>query len=336
MKEKSYTLYLLRIIACFLIIWNHTSGHLLNGAYNKWSWANTGVQIFFFMSGYLYGGRKIFNKESWIKKQVRKLAVPYWTYMAIILPVIYIMDKSRLSIGKIVAALTMMQGFSSSFTVEGLGQHWFISYILLCYFLVVLFLDRVEMNVGGGTWWIRIIGIVLAGQLLSIPAAFLMQFKIAYIYTFVFGYVYRARYLDGTKEKEKRILETIIFAMAIFGFIVRYFTEGLELYGFYENIRDLLRQYVKLFWGSAAVILFMKLLPDERWEKVSLPVKEKIVYLAGITYEIYIVHEFFTCDIYTHFFEVGTIWKIIIAWTSIAIGTFVLCHLEKIWNRIWR
>lgn len=148
-KKINYSISLLRIVSCMLIVWNHTTGHMLGNAFNKILWSNIGVQVFFFMSGYLYSTKSIDNPMKWFKKNALKIMKPYWIYLIFIIPVIVVLDVSRLSVVNVMAAFTGIQGFSECFTIEGLGQHWFISYILLCYLTTPVLVDKITENSGG-------------------------------------------------------------------------------------------------------------------------------------------------------------------------------------------
>lgn len=139
-EGKNHSISLLRIISCLLIVWNHTSSHMLNGFFNYLSWSNIGVQIFMFMSGWLYGGKKINKPNEWYKRNYLKLMKPYWIYLLFIIPVILLLDPKRLPLWKIIAAIAGLQGFGAQ--VEGLGQHWFISYLLICYAIIAFVLNN--------------------------------------------------------------------------------------------------------------------------------------------------------------------------------------------------
>ena len=157
-RQKDISIDFIRILACFFIVWNHTSGHMLGGWGNSLSWANIGVQIFFFMSGFLYSKKEICDVGVWRKKNFLKILKPYWIYLVIIFPVIALLDPARLSWINIVAAYIGVQGFSDKFTIEGLGQHWYISYILLCYALTPLILKWInsitKVGIGGGIGYV--------------------------------------------------------------------------------------------------------------------------------------------------------------------------------------
>lgn len=128
MNNRNYTIDLIRIIACWLIVWNHLTGGLLDGAYNKWLWANIGVQIFFFMSGYLYGDRCVQDKKEWLKKQLRKIYTPYWIYITLFIPVVYYLSTSFITVTNCIVAYIGLQGLVPGEQIEGFGQHWFVLY----------------------------------------------------------------------------------------------------------------------------------------------------------------------------------------------------------------
>lgn len=148
-KNYNYTIGFIRILACALIVWIHTSEFMLDGRFNKLHFANIGVQIFFFMSGYLYSNKTIPSTGKWLKRNCLKIAKPYWLFLAVIIPLIMLLDANRLSAVKVIATFIGVQGFFPDFIIEGIGHLWFISYILLCYLLTPL-LKKITHNLFGG------------------------------------------------------------------------------------------------------------------------------------------------------------------------------------------
>ncbi len=153
MTNTNYTITIIRIFACMLIVWCHLSNNMLDGFLNRWWWSNIGVQIFFFMSGYLYGGREIDDRKVWMIKQTKKIVKPYYLSLLILIPLVIILDNNSLNILNIFSAILCIQGFGPH--INGLGQHWFISYILVCYLLTALVLSRIKWrNFDGGKFWL--------------------------------------------------------------------------------------------------------------------------------------------------------------------------------------
>lgn len=329
-NRTNYTISLLRIFACAMIVWNHMSGFMLDGFLNKWNWANTGVQIFFFMSGYLYGGRIIENRAQWITRQSKKIYKPYYLSLVILIPLVFWLDRESLSFINILTALLGLQGFGLQ--IEGLGQHWFVTYILVCYLLTVFLLSRLRFGQpGGGRFWLCFILCALVFQIVTIPLAILIKFKSAYIMTFVIGYCYKARFSGGQRVREKNTWELVVVIGALLGIVIRYYLEGIELHGVNERLSDMTNQYIKLLWGCAAFVLFNKLIPQGIWTNVSSNSKQMLVAISGYTYEIYLIHEFFVHEPYISLFgEIGILYKAIIALISICLATILLCTLEKV------
>lgn len=337
-KHYDYTISLVRVLACILIVWNHLSNFMLDGFLNGWNWANIGVQVFFFMSGYLYGGRIIHDRKAWLIKQTKKIVKPYYLYLLFIIPVIYFIDKHSLDILNVSSAFLCIQGFSL-YQIDGLGQHWFVSYILICYLLFSISSNTLLFNrlnkMGGGKYWLVFLCCTILLQIITIPLAIFIKFKIAYVMTFFIGYCYKERFVAATHESEKRIWEKSIIFMAALGIVVRFFIENSELSGFTSNIADMTTQYIKMVWACAIFVLFNKIVPESTWENVGSQTKESLVSLSGITYEIYLVHEIFVHEPYISIFgEVGIMVKVFIALLSIVVATWLLCRLESITDRL--
>ena len=92
-------------------------------------WLNVGVQIFFVISGYLYGRKEISDPIGFIAKNFKKILVPYYTFLfsAITLYAIFAPDFLN--------AISIFKSLFCAGTIKGLGHLWFIGYILFCYLL---------------------------------------------------------------------------------------------------------------------------------------------------------------------------------------------------------
>ena len=67
--KKDYSLSMIRVISLIMII----SCHILQGlSISAAFWVNLGVQIFFFLSGFLYGNKKIENVKEYYKSRLKK------------------------------------------------------------------------------------------------------------------------------------------------------------------------------------------------------------------------------------------------------------------------
>lgn len=93
-------------------------------------WFNVGVQIFFIISGYLYGGKAFGNPVRFIKRQLKKILIPYYVVILIILLSYIVVCPEQLHVTSVIEAV-----FCAG-TIPGVGHLWFVGYILLCYALI--------------------------------------------------------------------------------------------------------------------------------------------------------------------------------------------------------
>ena len=333
--KVNYTICLIRIIACILIVFTHISNNMLDGKGNRLLWASIGVQIFFFMSGYLYSGQVISDRKLWLKKNIYKILKPYYLYLLIMIPVIALIASEEISIVKSLVAFFCLQGFG--IYIEGLGQHWFITYILICYVITIFVLNRLHFsheddNLNGkgyATWFLLGVAFII-GQLVTIPLALLISFKVAYIFTFITGYIYGIRFKNGDNLKEKRIIDFVFYIISLLGLLIRIYLDNVALAGIYGKIASLCIQWIKLFQGGAIYIAFINLIPSNKWCNVEDNIKKKIYRISSWTFEIYIVHEFFTCSMFTRYLGTEKKLQIIIVLFVIGIVTCCLILLEKL------
>lgn len=119
----------IRVFAVFMIVICHMLqfyGNFL--AY----WFNVGVEIFFIISGLLYGQKDITDPFMWICRQWKKILIPYWIFSLAAVFAYYLFAREYVTLYGCVGILLACRRFS------GLGHLWFISYILLLYLFTPL------------------------------------------------------------------------------------------------------------------------------------------------------------------------------------------------------
>lgn len=98
--------------------------HFLQAYNNNWAWIlNIGVQVFFVLSGYLYGHKDINNWRKWFFYRFIKLYVPLYIYTTISLTLICLFSNTQVNITNYIKAGG----------VDGLNHLWFMKAIGLCY-----------------------------------------------------------------------------------------------------------------------------------------------------------------------------------------------------------
>ena len=133
-QKRDYSISAIRCIAmCFIVLCHMMQYYNMELAW----WFNVGVQIFFFISGFLYSGKSIENPIGWIGRQFKKILVPYYVFLFVsfTLYLFFVPDISFKSFGGSLFCIS---------TVKGIGHLWFIKYILFCY-LITPYLHQLKL-----------------------------------------------------------------------------------------------------------------------------------------------------------------------------------------------
>lgn len=133
----NYTISFIRGISTLLIVITHLC--LYFNFYVAY-WCNIAVQIFFFISGYLYGTHsEIVTPQKWIIKQYKKLSIPYYIYLSFVIIISYLYIPDEISIKKIIISFTYLNAFFDG--IPNVSHLWFLPYILICYITTPLILQ---------------------------------------------------------------------------------------------------------------------------------------------------------------------------------------------------
>ena len=125
-KHRDNSIAYIRIIAMAMIVLCHFFQYYDNEL--AW-WFNVGVQIFFIVSGFLYGNKDIEDPIDFIVKQFKKILIPYYVFMIPAMMLYFIFAPSYISAASAIKAFLCVE------TIPGLEHLWFVPYILFCYLL---------------------------------------------------------------------------------------------------------------------------------------------------------------------------------------------------------
>lgn len=128
-KSESIALSLIRVFAMLLIV----SCHIAQCYELQIAWLlNVGVQIFFFMSGFLYG-RLETPAFVFYKKRFVKVYVPFLIWTALVVGVYAVFHLYQPSFWQLVLYLFNLQWFSQP--IDGLNHLWFLTVLMVGYLL---------------------------------------------------------------------------------------------------------------------------------------------------------------------------------------------------------
>lgn len=105
-KQESSAISHLRVLAMLSIV----VCHFMQALNNQWAWVlNIGVQIFLFMSGFLYGHKHIDNWLNWVEKRITRVYIPFLLFFVAIIPLYAV--SGLISLKSIVVYILDLQWF---------------------------------------------------------------------------------------------------------------------------------------------------------------------------------------------------------------------------------
>ena len=130
-KITSNKLNLIRIISMIMIV----LCHYLQFYENRLAfWFNVGVQIFFILSGVLYGCKDVKDYKKFWKNKFFKLYLPYIVVVLIFFIFNLLFHAGEMGFLDVFYYITATQAFTNN--VGPIAHLWFMSYIFLFYLLI--------------------------------------------------------------------------------------------------------------------------------------------------------------------------------------------------------
>lgn len=123
---KLQSISMIRFVSMLMIIACHICQYFDN--YLAW-WLNVGVQMFFVISGFLYGSKQITNPVQWFLKNIKKILLPYYLFLLPVIILYFIFAPANIDFSSTIRSLLCIG------TIDGIGNLWFVGYILFCYFI---------------------------------------------------------------------------------------------------------------------------------------------------------------------------------------------------------
>ena len=129
--SQSNAISIIRVMAMILIV----SCHITQGYDQQIAFIlNVGVQIFFLLSGFLYGKIEITSIASFVKKRFVKVYIPFIFVVLCSAAIYTIFHITDISAKSVLLYLLDIQGFIG-WGVEGLNHLWFLSVLMICYII---------------------------------------------------------------------------------------------------------------------------------------------------------------------------------------------------------
>ena len=298
MREKNYSISLLRMLAVISIIFCHSFEYSSSIFINKgWilesigNYLANGVQVFLIISGYLYGNRentverpeeKLFldskSRIRFLIKNSLKILKDYWIYcILVIFPVYYFKEPLVLTKRKIIEVLI------TSDTISGVHHLWFIPYILFCYFLTPYLFDIKEyLKNKSKKSFIK--GVLFV---LFIIIIFSYFFKFYFIYEWICCYIigfFMTDIINILNYSEKRALKLFIFLNFAVLNILRYYCNYINPDFYTTNITLEITRWSQVFFAIVVFLMIYKV------KILSRSLKKILDFSDKYSYDIYLAH----------------------------------------------
>lgn len=332
MASKNNSVTLLRVVSTVLILLTHTiqyytflPGHgVLNQVFT------VGTLVFFLISGYLYGQKRVSGFGKWYLGRWKRVAMPIIP-LALIVFAALLPTTDRVSFTQVIPYFFCAQGLPficyklfSSFIREipQLGPLWFATVIMICYALVPLFgrLRDALLPARHG----RLIGAVIACGLL-LGAAALASFTDLALNTFVTFFI---GYLLGAfafGEKRMPVWFMLLASLLMLGMqggrlVLHHFMDDTPLY----------RGFVILSGNALALwILFLFFFINQRLPRFT----EKLAGCAAVSwfdklsFYVYLTHGIFcTGSAFNMYTLIPNVWLATLCFILAASATTVALY----------
>lgn len=242
---------------------------------------NIGVNIFIIISGICFGLQgKIKNNETWYRKRLRRIFIPYEMFL-LILASTYMITGRSFQAEKWISCIFGMQG--ANVGVLGADHTWFLTVILICYLITPL-LSKIFCNAGEDRkkcLWMLVASGIMPAVLAYVPWIAFDTIG-ANVCFYIIAYWVGAELKNGFQFRKKYLWLYIIVILS--AFVVRF--GGRLLWDntrFYNCIIVGYTQYIAAF-GMLGV--FAVIFAEKKSSKI-------IEWLCQISFEIYLYHYMF-------------------------------------------
>ena len=323
---------MLMIVLCHIIkFYTFIPGSQIYGQF-----LNVGVEVFFAMSGYLYGRKNISDFKGWIKKRIQRIWVPIAILVLVDYFILVSIFGETIPVTTLMVYLLNLQGLlfvSSDFfgkffsAIPNLGPLWFTTIIMICYLLLPLFQrfrDKCTKRANKKTIYIVCIISLFCVSLLIQAMTHTTTF---YIFVFLSGYLLADLKIENTDYSRTKVVSLVvtISALILTRVVLRRFIDGTALYSLLVSIEHSIMGISLLCLGIELGKKFKKL-----FERIG---HSAVVYLLdGASFYIYLVHGIFCAGITSIYGKVNLVLASIIFIAATLICAKILWVLTDLIN----
>lgn len=269
----------LRVFAMLLIVLCHLSSESTNGIILKMAqFFNVGVEIFFLISGYLFGLKIISGEyKKWYWKRAKRIFPSYYLFLMILF-LIYLIKGMEVDVIHWIIQLINLQG--SEIYVHGAEHLWFLTVLMFCYIITPI-LDLLRQKISPKQGVLLFGGCVLAQVIMTYFVYQQLGIYMLKINIFIFAYICGANHTKLSNMKHKMLTGCILGSVGVCGRLLgRFLVDESVLY----NV--MIVGITQSMLAVALLLLFMQLFRQKKLGK-------GLTFLDNVSYEIYLVHYMF-------------------------------------------
>lgn len=284
-SKRNVSIQLIRIVAMFMIITDHLLCFVnFSGKSIIVQITNSGVLIFLFISGYLFGQKEILDWKNWFISRLLRVCIPVWIFVLIDLIVEQLL-YNRFQIKYIFIYAFNVQGFVNG--IQGGIPLWFITLILICYLITPL-LSKLKGIIKSKAVIISIITLIV---IIQIVLAYITDIGMVYghksswcilaLGTYALGYFAGTYIINDNQPIKKDIIITLI--MIASSFCVVMLNKRIDNTVFYNDI---------VMWYGIIIVDLWIITIVYRLGRLSWinGVSKVIDFFDKISFEFYLVH----------------------------------------------
>lgn len=323
-SNRNVSIQLIRILATIMIVTDHMF-HYYNFPMKSLvlQIANSGVFIFLFISGLLFGQKEISNWKQWFLKRLTRVLIPFWLFVLVDFTIEEIL-RHDITIKQILAYAFNLQGL---FGIRLTSNHlWFLTLLMICYLITPVLYKLKRVNWTTKTKSILIV-VFIAVQLIC---SYYLDIGLVFGHTIgwcllAIGF-YSLAFFIGDKSLRRitytngMIITTIIaVAVGCFVLLVNKYLDGTKLY-------DVISWYgyvIVDFWIITIIYAIGKTQIASFFGKI-------INFLDKISYEFYLVHNLILLLLLHYFMKyINMKIYILLAIVLSILGAVIINYLTK-------
>lgn len=277
------TISVCRILAMFMIIICHIGSATGRSAIGQLF--QVGVQVFLFISGYLYSSKNIDNTKEWLRKRFIRICIPCYFFVGVIVVVNMCLDAD-FSWAMVVLCFFNLEGYHHIFNtlyylpaIPGTAHFWFITVLVICYILTIFVKRKPEV--------LRFLMIFLSGSI--VLGGF--GIRLDYFWIYFAGYIYGKS--SKVISRKKYIL---ICLAAVAAGVLRMIGKGYCDVNGENNVY--LYVVIPFVYNILAIWIFVTMQKLTEIKKVlekiaKDPLRKMILWLDGLSFYVFITHYMF-------------------------------------------